>query len=45
MDYPHVIEHDGYLLVAFSGNKQMIEVLKIKVDELDKIVMPNVPLK
>ncbi len=45
VDYPHVIEHDGYLLVAFSGNKQMIEVLKIKVDELDKIVMPNVPLK
>jgi hypothetical protein len=36
VDYPHVIAHDGHLLVAFAGwKKQTCEVLKIKVDELD----------
>lgn len=44
IDYPHVIEHDGYLMIAFSGNKQSVEILKIKLDELDKIVMPSMPL-
>lgn len=44
IDYPHVIEHDGHLLVAFSGGKQSVEVLKIKLDELDKIKMPPIPI-
>ncbi len=34
VDYPHVIEHDGYLLVAFSGGKQTVEVLKLRVSDL-----------
>jgi predicted neuraminidase len=37
VDYPHVIEHKDHLLVAFSGGKQTIEVLKIKTRELDHI--------
>ena len=37
VDYPHVIEHDGSLLVAFAGGKQSIEVLKISLEELDNI--------
>jgi len=34
VDYPHVLEHDGHLFVAFSGNKQTVEVLKIRVADL-----------
>ena len=35
IDYPHVIEHDGHLLVAFAGwRKQTCEVLKIRIADL-----------
>jgi hypothetical protein len=40
IDYPHVIEHNGYLLIAFAGNaKQSIEVLKVRLSDLDKLKM------
>ncbi len=35
VDYPHVIEHDGSLLIAFSGGKQTVEVLRISHQELN----------
>ncbi len=35
IDYPHLIEHDGHLLVAYSGAKQTMEVLKISLDDID----------
>ena len=38
VDYPHIIEHDGDLLVAFSGAKQTMEVLKVSLDDVDKLV-------
>jgi len=41
IDYPHVIEHDGYLLVAFAGAKQTVEVLKIPIEELNSLKMPS----
>lgn len=41
IDYPQVIEHDGYVFVAFAGAKQTVEVLKIKVSDLDSIQMPS----
>ncbi len=44
VDYPHVIEHDGHVLVAFATKKQTVEVLKIKLTDLDKLTMPNEPL-
>ncbi|MBA2114132.1 exo-alpha-sialidase [Bremerella alba] len=44
VDYPHVIEHDGYLLVAFATQKQTVEVLKIRLEELDALTMPEKPL-
>ncbi len=44
VDYPHVIEHNGYLLVAFSGGKQSVELLKIKITDLDRLEMPPIPL-
>lgn len=35
IDYPHVMEHDGYLFVAFAGwKKQTCEVLKIRIKDL-----------
>lgn len=44
VDYPHVIQHEDYLLVAFAGGKQTVEVLKIKLDDLNKLTMPDEPL-
>ena len=37
VDYPHVWQHKDHLLVAFSGGKQSIEVLKMKIADLDEI--------
>ena len=34
VDYPHVIEHEGALLVAFATAKSTVEVLKIRVADL-----------
>ena len=41
IDYPHIIEHDGHLLVAFSGAKQTMEVMKVSLDELENLTMPE----
>lgn len=40
VDYPHIIEHDDHLLIAFSGAKQTVEVLKVSLDSLDRLRMP-----
>jgi len=40
IDYPHIIEYNGNLLIAFSGNKQSVEVLMIKIKDLDNLQMP-----
>ncbi len=37
LQYPHVIEHDGHLLIAFSRNKTAIEVLRIELDEVNRL--------
>tara|TARA_R110002096_G_scaffold114770_13_gene248872 strand:+ start:1998 stop:3638 length:1641 start_codon:yes stop_codon:yes gene_type:complete len=41
IDYPHIIEHDDHLLVAFSGAKQTMEVMKVSLDELERLEMPD----
>ena len=38
VDYPHIIEQDGHLLIAFSGAKQTMEVLKVSLDDVDKLI-------
>ena len=43
VDYPHVIEHEGQLYVAFAGAKQTVEVLKIRIADLDGLEMPERP--
>lgn len=35
--YPHVIEQDGALLIAFSRKKQSIEVVKVPLDEIERL--------
>ena len=35
VDYPHVIEHDGHLFIAFAGGKQTVEVLRVRIADLD----------
>jgi BNR repeat-like domain len=44
IDYPHVMEHDGYLFVAFASAKQSVEVIRVSIKELDKVKMPSTPL-
>ena len=34
VDYPHVMEFDKHLLVAFAGGKQSVEIVRLKIDEL-----------
>ena len=41
LQYPHVIEHDGHLLVAFSRNKTAIEVIKVRLAELERLAEGN----
>ncbi len=39
VDYPHVMEHDGHLFVAFATGKQTIEVIKIRLSDIDSLKM------
>lgn len=41
IDYPHVIEHEGSLFIAFAGGKQSVEVLKVKLSDVDAVKMPS----
>lgn len=41
IDYPHVMEHEGHLLIAFSGAKQTMEVLQVSLDDLEVLRMPE----
>ncbi|MBC8218127.1 MAG: exo-alpha-sialidase [Planctomycetes bacterium] len=38
VDYPHMIEHDGRLLIAFSGAKQTMEVLRVSLNDVDELI-------
>jgi hypothetical protein len=42
-EYPHVIEHEGSLFIAFSGGKMTVEVLKVKLGDVDAVKMPDMP--
>ena len=39
IDYPPIIEHDKSLYISFSGAKQTLEVLKVDLDDYDKLMM------
>ncbi len=40
VDYPHVIHHEGSLYVAFATAKSTVEVLQIRVADLDGLKNP-----
>jgi hypothetical protein len=44
IDYPDVIEHEDDLYIAFAGAKQSVEVLKVKLTDVDAAAMPASPL-
>ncbi len=35
VDYPHIMEHEGHLYIAFAGGKQSVEVLKVSLRDAD----------
>ncbi len=35
--YPHVMERDDHLLIAFSRKKQTVEVIKVSLKEVDRL--------
>jgi len=37
VQYPHVIEHDGHLLVTYSRLKRAIEVIRVPLDEVERL--------
>jgi hypothetical protein len=39
VDYPHMIEHDGYLYIAHSGGKQSVEIERVRIADLDTLRM------
>ena len=45
VDYPHVIEHGDSLFIAFAGGKQTVEVLKVKLSNVDAVKMPSKQLQ
>jgi hypothetical protein len=39
VDYPHVMEHDGYLYIAHSGGKQSVEIERVRLSDLNALKM------
>jgi hypothetical protein len=37
VQYPHVIEHDGQLVITYSRQKRSIEVLRVSLDEVERL--------
>lgn len=35
VDYPHMIEHEGSLIISFSGGKQSVEMIRIRLSDLN----------
>ena len=40
LQYPHLIEHDDHLLIAFSRNKNQTEVFRVSLADVEKLVFP-----
>ena len=40
VDYPHMIEHAGYLYIAHSGAKMSVEIERVRIADLDRLKMP-----
>ena len=40
IDYPHVMEHDGYLFIAHNSGKRSFEIERVSISDLDAMKMP-----
>ena len=40
VDYPHMMEHDGYLYVAHTGAKMSVEIERVRIADLNTLKMP-----
>jgi predicted neuraminidase len=40
VDYPHMIEHEGFLYIAHSGGKRSVEIQRVRLTDLNAMVMP-----
>jgi hypothetical protein len=40
VDYPHVMEHDGFLYIAHSGGKRSVELERVKLTDLNTAKKP-----
>ena len=45
IDYPHVIQHGDSFFIAFAGGKQSVELLKVKLSDVDTLKMPGKPVR
>ena len=43
VDYPHMVEHGGFLYIAHSGGKQSVEIERVRISDLDALRMPPRP--
>ncbi len=41
VDYPHAMEHEGYLYIAHSGAKMSVEIERVRLADLDHMSMPS----
>ena len=37
VDYPHVMEHEGYLYIAHSGAKMSVEIERVRIADLARL--------
>lgn len=43
VDYPHILEREGFLYIAYAGGKQSVELRRVRLSDLDRIKMPVNP--
>ena len=43
VDYPHMIEHNGFLYIAHSGAKRSVEIERVRLSDLAELQMPIGP--
>ncbi len=41
--YPHVLEHDGHLFIAFSNKKNVTELLRVPLAAVEKLRVQSLP--
>jgi hypothetical protein len=40
VDYPHMMEHEGFLYIAHSGGKRSVEIQRVRLTDLNAMAMP-----